>query len=81
MLLLGIDIGTSFIKVSVVDADAQRSVASAQYPEMETQLFHCNPAGPGSRLTYGGSIPIRRSKKLITTNQFDAGKVAAIVRK
>lgn len=33
MLLLGIDIGTSSIKVSVVDADTQRSVASARYPE------------------------------------------------
>ncbi|MGK6352407.1 xylulokinase [Parapedobacter sp. DT-150] len=33
MLLLGIDIGTSSIKVSVVDADTQLSIASARYPE------------------------------------------------
>lgn len=33
MLLLGIDIGTSSIKVSVVDATTQRTVASARYPE------------------------------------------------
>lgn len=33
MLLLGIDIGTSSIKVSVVDADTQMCVASVRYPE------------------------------------------------
>src|SRR5690606_38635563 len=33
MLLLGIDIGTSSIKVSVVDADTQVCVASIRYPE------------------------------------------------
>ena len=38
MLLLGIDIGTSFIKVCVVDADSQQSVASAQYPETENAI-------------------------------------------
>jgi xylulokinase len=38
MLLLGIDIGTSSIKVSVVDAETQQAVASAQYPEKETLI-------------------------------------------
>ena len=38
MLLLGIDIGTSFIKVSAVDASSQKSVASAQYPKTETPI-------------------------------------------
>ncbi len=33
MLLLGIDIGTSSIKVSVVDAATQRCIASTRYPE------------------------------------------------
>lgn len=35
MLLLGIDIGTSSIKVSVVDAHTGRSVASGRFPEHE----------------------------------------------
>jgi xylulokinase len=39
MLLLGIDIGTSSIKVSVVDADTQLCVASAQYPETEAEII------------------------------------------
>lgn len=33
MLLLGIDVGTSSIKVSVVDAETQQTIATAQYPE------------------------------------------------
>lgn len=39
MLLLGIDIGTSSIKVSVVDAQTQRCVASATYPETESPVI------------------------------------------
>lgn len=38
MLLLGIDIGTSFIKVSAVDATTQQCVATAQYPETENSI-------------------------------------------
>ena len=33
MLLLGIDIGTSSVKVTVVDAQTQQTIAAAQYPE------------------------------------------------
>lgn len=39
MLLLGIDVGTSSIKVSVIDAATQQSVASAQYPETESGII------------------------------------------
>src|SRR6266446_9062208 len=38
MLLLGIDLGTSSIKVSVVDAETQEWIASAQYPEQEVGI-------------------------------------------
>ena len=43
MLLLGIDVGTSSIKVSVVDAETQQHVVSAQYPETETLIDSPNP--------------------------------------
>lgn len=43
MLLLGIDIGTSSIKVSVVDAQTQESLASAQYPEEESDIITPEP--------------------------------------
>lgn len=38
MLLLGIDVGTSSIKVSVINAATQQPVASAQYPETESGI-------------------------------------------
>lgn len=38
MLLLGIDIGTSSIKVSVVDANTQQVISSGQYPEQESEI-------------------------------------------
>jgi xylulokinase len=43
MLLLGIDIGTSSIKVSVVDASTQKTIASAQYPEKEREIIAVKP--------------------------------------
>lgn len=39
MLLLGIDIGTSSIKVSVTDAANQKCIASAHYPETEVEII------------------------------------------
>lgn len=39
MLLLGIDLGTSSVKVSVVDAATQSCIASVQYPETEVDII------------------------------------------
>lgn len=39
MLLLGIDIGTSSVKVSVVDAATTKAIASAQFPETEATII------------------------------------------
>ena len=43
MLLLGIDVGTSSIKVSVVNAETQLCVVSAQYPETESTIISAKP--------------------------------------
>jgi len=43
MLLLGIDIGTSSVKVSVVDAFSQSTLASAQFPEQEAEIISLQP--------------------------------------
>lgn len=43
MLLLGLDIGTSSIKASVVDATTQQQLASAQYPETESGITSLQP--------------------------------------
>ncbi len=43
MLLLGIDLGTSSVKVSVIDASTQTTVAAAQYPESEAEIISLHP--------------------------------------
>lgn len=42
-LLLGIDIGTSFIKASVVDATSLKIIAEAQFPETEESIISPRP--------------------------------------
>lgn len=42
MLLLGIDLGTSSVKVSVVDAQSQRLMAKANFPEDEAEIIALN---------------------------------------
>ena len=43
MLLLGIDLGTSSIKVSVIDSETQKCLASAQYPDTESEIIVLQP--------------------------------------
>lgn len=43
MLLLGIDLGTSSIKVAVIDANTHRVLASAQYPDVEAGITALQP--------------------------------------
>jgi xylulokinase len=38
MLLLGIDVGTSSIKVAIVDAQTQQCITTVQYPDAETGI-------------------------------------------
>lgn len=42
-LLLGIDVGTSFIKVSVVDSESRQVVADAQFPDAEVDIISQHP--------------------------------------
>jgi xylulokinase len=43
MLLLGIDLGTSSIKVSVIDSQTQVCLCTVQYPETETAIIAEHP--------------------------------------
>ena len=43
MLTLGIDLGTSSVKVSVIDTQAQTKLATAQWPEEEAGLLSLQP--------------------------------------
>ena len=43
MYLLGIDLGTSSIKVSLIEISSQQEIASAQYPEIEAEISSPKP--------------------------------------
>lgn len=43
MLLLGIDIGTSSVKVAIVDPATQKAITTAQYPEEESEILARQP--------------------------------------
>jgi xylulokinase len=78
MLLLGIDIGTSFIKVSVVDADTQKSIAGAQYPGTENPITSLHPGWAEQSPEMWWEHTIQAIKNLTATNKFDPKNIAAI---
>lgn len=43
MLLLGIDLGTSSVKATVIDAASQKILASATYPDSEAEIISLKP--------------------------------------
>ena len=78
MLLLGIDIGTSFIKVSVVDADTQKSVASVQYPDTENPIISLQSGWAEQSPEMWWEHTVQAIKKLLATNKFEPKNIAAI---
>ncbi|UAY57041.1 xylulokinase [Arachidicoccus terrestris] len=79
MLLLGIDLGTSSIKVSVVDADTRRSVASISYPadtEREIQSPEHGWAEQDPELWW--SDVKNAIQQLLSTPQFNPKEIVAI---
>jgi xylulokinase len=78
MLLLVIDLGTSSIKVSVLDAETQQSLASAQYPEEETTITSLQTGwAEQSPETWWQNIK-EAIKKVNATRLFDPKNIAAI---
>lgn len=78
MLLLGIDLGTSSIKVSVIDPQTQKCIASTQYPETESEVIALQPgwAEQSPEMWWEHvqqAIIICNSKKL-----YDPGEIRAI---
>ncbi len=56
MLLLGIDVGTSFIKVSAVVAETKKCIATAQYPDSESPIVSLHAGWQSNHRKYGGNI-------------------------
>src|SRR4051812_5852975 len=78
MLLLGIDVGTSSLKVSVVDAQTQQYIASEQYPETEAEIISRQSGwaeqSPETWWEYTQQAILRAN----ATNTYDPKDIAAI---
>jgi xylulokinase len=78
MLLLGIDIGTSSIKASVVDANTQQVIASAQYPDFETSISSPQAGWAEQDPEMWWTNTIEAIKRVNTSGLFDPKNIGAI---
>ena len=78
MLLLGIDVGTSSIKVSVVDSETQLCVASAQYPDAESGIKSLQPGWAEQDPEMWWDHVQQAVKRIGAKKQIDLNSVGAI---
>ena len=78
MLLLGIDIGTSFIKATVVDADTQKPVAIAQCPETENPITSLQSGWAEQSPEMWWEQTLQAIQKLIASEKFNPKEIVAI---
>ncbi len=78
MLLLGIDLGTSSIKVSVIDAESQECLASAQFPETETDIISLQPGWAEQSPDQWWENVKQAILKCHSTEKYDPADIAAI---
>jgi xylulokinase len=78
MLLLGIDIGTSYIKVSLVDTYSQRCIATAQYPETEEEIISLKPGWAEQSAEKWWACVQQAILKANALKLYDPGKINAI---
>lgn len=78
MLLLGIDLGTSSIKVSVVNAETQKRIASAQYPEHEVSVLSVQTGWAEQSPEMWWHNIQQAIRKINSTGTFDPHDIAAI---
>jgi xylulokinase len=78
MLVLGIDLGTSSIKASVVDASTRQCIASAQYPETEREIISSQPGwAEQSPLQWWDDVK-KAIQKVNATNKYNPKDIKAI---
>jgi xylulokinase len=78
VLLLGIDVGTSSIKVSVVDSSTQICICSAQYPESE-RLIRSSEPGFAEQAPMQWWDDVKQAiRKVNTSGKFDPKDIGAI---
>lgn len=78
MYLLGIDLGTSSVKVSVVEASSQQVIASCQYPEVEAEILAPQPGwAEQDPLVWWENVKVA-IKKVVASGKFDSKLISAI---
>jgi xylulokinase len=78
MLFLGIDLGTSSIKVSVVDAASQQCVAAAQFPESEADIISLQPGWAEQSPDTWWEHAQQAILKAHSSGKYNPGEIAAI---
>ena len=78
MLLLGIDLGTSAVKVSVLDADSRICLASESYPEQEAEIISLQPGWAEQSPDSWWDHVQKAILKLLASGLFPSAEIAAI---
>lgn len=78
MLLLGIDVGTSSIKVSVVDSATTKTIASAQFPETEASIISHQAGWAEQEPESWWQYTQQAIQKLTASGKFDPQQIAAV---
>lgn len=78
MLLLGLDIGTSSVKASVVDAQTQQCIATVQYPETESDIVSLQPGWAEQSPEMWWQHVQQAILKLHALKKYDSKNIAAI---
>lgn len=78
MYLLGFDLGSSFIKASLLDADTQIKVGSAQVPDHEMPMMAIHPGWAEQDPELWWSLIKQLTQKIIHQTGIDGKQIAAI---
>lgn len=78
MLLLGLDVGTSSVKASLLDVDSGQCVASAQFPDQEAPIITLQPGWAEQSPESWWEQTTKAIGRLITQNAVDPSAIKAI---
>lgn len=78
MLFLGIDIGSSSTKVSVIDGQTGKSLGSAQYPDSELEIFSSEPGFAEQHPDTWWDCTRQACARLFASKAFDPQQIEAV---
>lgn len=78
MFLLGIDLGTSSIKASIVDANSKKEIASAQFPDVEAEISSPQKGWAEQDPEMWWANTQEAIKRVVASGLFDAQQIVSI---